>query len=146
MSPEWSSSTTIAVDLAKLGGQRLHPPRGCRDARRVVGSRLQEDGHGLHAQRIDELGDDRAFVVDVDTDHLGAELVEQIEQWRKCRVFDDHSIAESNDHLGDAIERVHRAVDDRQRLGRERPAVEQPLLELAAAPGCRGSSMSATAG
>ena len=111
-----------------------------------MGARLQEDGDGSLSKRVDELGDDRALVVEVDTDDVGAELVEQVEQGRERRVLDDHSIAESHDDLGDAVERVHRAVDDGQRLGRERPAVVQARFELWAAPGCRGSWRSTTAG
>ena len=54
-----------------------------------------------------------AAVVEVDADHLGAEPVEQVEQRGERRVLDDHTVAESDDHLGHPVERVHRAVDAR---------------------------------
>ena len=48
--------------------------------------------------------------------------------------------------LGDAIEGVHRPVDDGQRLRRERPRRRAAPPRAPAAPGGRGSSTSATAG
>ena len=130
MSPEWSSSITIALLVASAAAKAfirrcvvVTPvglcARGCR-----------KTATGLLAQRLDELVDDRSLVVEVDADHVGAELVEQVEQRRERRVLDDHSITEAHDDLGDTVERVHRPVDDGQRLGRERPAVAQPSLEI----------------
>ena len=96
-----------------------------------MGPRLQEHRDGLPAAAPSiDLVDDRSLVVDIDADDLGTELVEQIEQRRERGVFDDHSIAEADDDLGDAVEGVHRPVDHGQRLGRERPAVAQPGLEF----------------
>jgi hypothetical protein len=40
---------------------------------------LQEDGHRILSQGRDDLGDDRPFVIEVDADHVGTELVEQVE-------------------------------------------------------------------
>ena len=92
--------------------------RGCR-----------KTATGSLTERLDELGDDRPLVVEVDTDDVGAELVEQVEQRRERRVLDDHSITESHNDLGHAVEGIHRSIDHGQRLGRERPACVQPCLE-----------------
>ena len=95
-----------------------------------MGARLQERRHRLLTQRLDDLGDNRPLVVEVDADDLGAQFVEQVEQRRERRVFDEHSIAEPHDDLGDSIECVHRPVDHGQGLGTERPSGVQAGLEL----------------
>ena len=124
MSLAWSSSTTIvsrppsssasaaarSLDSATPAGlcaTRLKHERR-RDGRRVV-------------ERRPQLVEPRAVGVDVDADHVAAELFEQVEQRRERRVLDDDPVAEAQHDLGDAVEGVHRAVDDRDRLRPERP-------------------------
>jgi hypothetical protein len=71
-----------------------------------------------------------AVLVDIDADDLRAELFEKVEQRWKRRVLDDDSVAEVDDDLGDAIERVHRPVDDREVFGRERPVGAQDRVQF----------------
>ena len=129
MSPPWSSSITIA----SLGAARRRAPPPATadviDAGRVVGARLQEHRDRIERERGAQALDRHALVVDVDADHLGAELLEQVEQRREGRVLDDHAVAEADDDLGDSVERVHRAVDHGELLRGERPALAQHLLE-----------------
>ena len=123
MSPLWSSSTTTA---AGGGEQAARAPgrarRGHRHAGRVVGAGLQEHRRRPRARaRRASPSTRHPLGVDVDADHLGAELLEQVEQRRERRVLDDDAVAEADDHLGDPVERVHRPVDHGELLGRERP-------------------------
>ena len=136
MSPEWSSSITIGVGAGELVGERLASAGRGRDTRVGLCARgCRNTADRLVAQRVDELGDDRALVVDVDADDVGAELVEQVEQRRERRVLDDHPVAEAHDDLGDAVERVHRPVDHGERLGRERPAIDAGALSSSGSTG-----------
>ena len=112
-------------------GQRGRPRRGQRDAGRVVRARLQERApaaHGAIASRSPSTASPSSSTsTPID---LAAELLEQVEHRRERRVLDDDPVAEAQHDLGDAVERVHRPVDDGHRLGRERPRSAQHRLEL----------------
>ena len=116
--------------LGEFRSQCLHPPARRGDPGGIVGTWVQERRHRLLTQRLDDLGDNRPPVVEVDPDDLGAQFVEQVEQRREGRVFDQHSVAEPHDDLGNAIECIHRPVDHGQGLGTERPSGVQAGLEF----------------
>ena len=114
----------------ELVGERLRPPRRQARARRVLGAGLQHDRpHVTGRERGAQSGHRRAVVVDVDTDHVAAELVEEVEHRREAGVLDDDPVTEAQHDLGDAVDGVHRTVDDGHRLGRERPRAAQLVLE-----------------
>ncbi len=127
---EWSSSTTItsvptstSASAAARVADTATPvglwARGCRKSRTWS-----------QAQRIAQTFDGQAVGVDVDRDHLAPELLEQVEHRRERGVLDDDSVAEAEHVLGDAIEGVHRPVDDGHRLRLERPQLGEHGFEL----------------
>ena len=115
----WSSSMTTRSSRARTAASSF-ARRGRRDAGRVVRRGWRNTATGACHRRRRPAGR-HALVVEVDADHFGAEQIEQVEQRRKRRVLDHDTVAEAHHHLGDAIERVHRAVDDGQLLRLERP-------------------------
>ena len=131
ISLEWSSSTMIDVRVAQQLGERLGPNGRDRDTGRVVRTWLHEERRVAavrNASRRPSTGE--ALGVDVDRDHLAPELLEQVEHRRERGVLDDDPVAEAEHVLGDAIERVHRPVDDGHRLRSERPQLGEHGFEL----------------
>ena len=73
--------------------------------------------------------DNRAFGIDRDADHFGAGEFEHVENRRKGRSLDDHSIAEVDGGVDQPVERILRPVEQGDSAGIERPSTAELDLE-----------------
>ena len=111
-------------------GQRPGPADADAHAERVVGPGLEVDGDRPAGQCGLQRIRDGAMGVDGDRDDLRADGVEQVEHGREGRLLHEHDVAQPNGERGQAVERVHCAVDDGEAAGRERPALPQEGLQV----------------
>ena len=118
------------IAVGEQRGQFVPALRRERDARRVVGPRLQEHGRGACSQGRGQAAGHHALLVEVDADHLRAEQIEQVEQRGEGGVLDCDPVAEPYHDARNTVERIHRAVDDGELLGVERPIRPHPSGQL----------------
>ena len=99
------------------------------DTARVVGPRLHDgDGWTLVECGLDGV-DNRAFGIDRDADHIGASEFEHVENRRKGRSLNDHSIAEVDGGIDQPVERILRSVEQGDSAGIVRPSAAEFDLE-----------------
>ena len=128
----WSSSTTSVVPVGRSDvGDRLRPARRHRHAGRVLRPRLEDHRGRLRRRRrtarswsTSRPSSSTSTPIDV-----ARQPLEQVEHRREPGVLDDHTIAEAQGHAGHPVEGVEGAVDDRDRLRRERPRRPQLVLQ-----------------
>ena len=112
-------------------GDRLGPPRRHRHAGGVLRPRLEDHGAagGRSSDDGAQLGDVEALVVDVDADDVAASRSSRSSIGGNPGCSTTTRSPRRSTTLGDAVEGVEGAVDDRDRLRRERPRRSQLLLE-----------------
>ena len=86
-------------------------------------------GGGASVERSLDGADNRAFGIDRDADHIGAGEFEHVENRRKGRSLDDHSIAEVDGGIDQPVERILRSVEQGDSAGIERPSTAELDLE-----------------
>jgi hypothetical protein len=104
------------IGVGQRGGEVVHATLRRGDARGVLSPGLEEDGDGVLSQCRHDLGDDWPFVVEVDADDIGTELVEQVQRGGNVGCSTTTRSPSRTTTWAYSVERVHRPVDDGQGL------------------------------
>ena len=94
-----------------------------RDARWILRAWLQKQRRWFLFERSRECFNVHALGVDLNPNDIGANLFEQVEQWREGRVFNNHAVTETDHHLGDAVKGIHSSINDGEFFWHERPTM-----------------------
>jgi len=92
-------------------GQLGRPGLAEGDTGWVVGPRLHDGDGRASAERGLDGVDNRAFGIDWDADHIGAGEFEHVQNRRKGRGLDDHSIAEVDGGADQPVEIMESRID-----------------------------------